>query len=461
MPNTVIRLQEDAAGHVQFYLERPSNWPQSKLLVELQGDPAQPPYSGLNVNPVAAFAVRDAGVALLNDLRRHPAIAQQLAQVLNAPGMITPKPLGIEVESTKADSLPWEALYENTCAFLALDPRWPISRLLQANVDDVQVDYLFCAPLRIAAVLSAPGNIPQTKISSSDEWNSLKQAMATAGPANAGNIQVLALVCEQNLKDAVDASGIPGVRTEFIRDRGQLAREIRTFGPHILHFFCHGASEDPPYLRIGSLLNWEREENGTILFEGKDIRLDADPNQSVWLVVLNCCETASGGVAEVRGVRNLAANLVRSGFPAVLGMREPVDAGNARLLTQEFYRELFSFVFGLPVGGPPISVEWSTMLVEGRQTLKATLGPGRIDAACHIKEWAIPAIYVRMDPFRLRRVSPPNTLSDSDRQRLMAQLAELQKKRNDALQFPLTVERKNMMLAEFDAKINDIEKQFL
>jgi hypothetical protein len=243
----------------------------------------------------------------------------------------------------------------------------------------------------------------------------------------------------------------------MITRQGEIGRLIREFCPHILHFFCHGHSGENSFLRIASTLDREQDQDGTIYLRPGDLRQDVDPDQSIWLVVLNCCDSANA--IRCGDTRNLAASLVRKGFPAVIGMREPVDTNYARVLTEELYSSLVPRLNALP-NGQISALEWAELLVDGRKRLRNDAAPGSgPNAASSSKHWTIPALYMRTLAFRMRKAQP--TISAQEREEILANISELRDQRNAAMPMKLPSAIKQRMLAEFDAQIAQEEARLL
>jgi hypothetical protein len=446
MPPTIIRFLDSQGGDgaVSFFLAKPNG---NATICILQADPTKPPYSNLQ-DPVPAGAVSQAGLALYTQLTGHNAIAAHFNKVFGDTSNDPPRPIGMQVDSVAADALPWETLCGPGGEFLALDRRWPVARLLDPTDDKLKQDYEFSPPLRMAAVLSAWGSDPGKRISSRDEWRSLQRSIlqnAGAGPAS-----LLILLCEPNLKQEIDQAGHPNIRTELITGQNQMSQLIRDFRPHILHFFCHGFSGAKSFLRINTAADKQSNADGRIYLVPSDLRQSINGDESIWLVVLNCCDSANA--SRSGDTRNLAAALVKRGFPAVIGMREPVESNYARLLTEELYGELLPRLAALP-DGQVSPLEWAALLVPGRIRLRNDSAPldAGPDAAASTKHWAIPALYMRTFPFQMRKIAAK--LPDADRQRVVAKLSELRDQRASLLQMPLSAGRKQEMLAEFDQLI--------
>jgi len=454
MPPTIIRFLDSQGGDgaVSFFLAKPNG---NATICILNADPSKPPYSNLQ-DPVPAGAVSQAGIALYQQLTGHKAIAAHFNTVFGDTSNDPPRPIGMQVDSVAADSLPWETLCLPGGEFLALDRRWPVARLLDPTDDKLKQDYEFSPPLRLAVVLSAWGSDPGKRIPARDEWRSLEESIlknAAAGPTS-----LLILLCETNLKQEIDQAGYANVRTALITGQNPMSQLIREFRPHILHFFCHGFSGAKSFLRINTVADKESNADGKIYLMPSDLRQSINGEETIWLVVLNCCDSANA--ARSGDTRNLAAALVKRGFPAVIGMREPVESNYARLLTEELYGELLPRLAALP-DGQVSALEWSAMLVPGRMRLRDDSAPPNAgpDAAASTKHWAIPALYMRTFPFQMRKI--PAKLPDPDRQKVVAKLAELRDLRMSVLQGPASADKKLNMLAEFDRLIQAEEAKLL
>jgi hypothetical protein len=454
MPGTIIRFldRQDQPG-MWFFLAKPNGDPTFR---EFHGDPGQPPYAALLQPTVQPGEVGTAGLALYEELLKHSAVANHFKEVFRDTATNPPRPIGMQVDSALADSLPWETLCKQKGDFLALDQRWPVVRMLEPTDDRLRQDYEYVAPLKIAAVLSAWGSAPERRIGAKEEWKALEQSIVKNPTASASHL--LVLVCEASLKQEIDQAAYPNVEVQLITDQNQTSRLVRAFKPHILHFFCHGHSGEKSYLRLNTAFDQASNSDGSIYLLPGDLRQDIDAEESAWLVVLNCCD---GALATQSGdTRNLAASLVKAGFPAVIGMREAVDSNCARLLTQELYMELLPGLAALP-DGQVSPIEWAALLVSGRKRLRNDNAPldAGVDAATSTKQWAIPALYMRTLPFRMRKLQP--RLADVDRQRVIAKLGELRDQRNSAMQMPLPAAIKQQMLGEFDQLIRVEEGKLL
>jgi hypothetical protein len=107
----------------------------------------------------------------------------------------------------------------------------------------------------------------------------------------------------------------------------------------------------------------------------------------------------------------------------------------------------------VPVGEQR-SVEWAEFL----QRVRLHLAGNTINAKTS-KRWLLPMLYARTDPFVIKRGKAD--LPEAEATRLKAELETLKKRRDEAMQLPLSTDLKLAMKAEFDARIKQIEVQLV
>ena len=116
--------------------------------------------------------------------------------------------------------------------------------------------------------------------------------------------------------------------------------------------------------------------------------------------MLNCCESAAAGPRD--NLQSLALMLVRdAALPAVVGMREPVSSIDASTFTRAFYSALLAEVDGRRAGTVPADepLNWARYAVRARTTLLDRYQMPRTEAAESTREWTLPVVYLRPDPF--------------------------------------------------------------
>ena len=429
MPRTVVRFQESNDGITRFSLEYPKAYP-NNWLYPLQSDPNQPPFNDMRTGDGSPDRVLQAGKKLFDELHSHPAVAPAIqAALLEKEGGCSPICVRLD-DSTRADDLPWEAVCENE--FFGLDLRWPVVRMREVTDADPVPIYTLEPPLRITAVLSAAANDPQKRVSGNTQWEHIYETLTQhLAEADTVPVSLTVLTGEEELLETINKLKQPWVHAEFISgDKPSLLAAIQKSRPQLLHFFCHGTSEDTPHLRIGSRLDWEAEQDPSIAISARELRQYADPKQNTWLVTLNCCE----GAARTADARSLASSLVAAGFPAAVGMREPIDVVHAHALCKAFYPAIMKLIREIPEGQPEKEIEWAKALVEARSALveKCVVGAALQVAAKGCKVWTIPAFYTRREPFLLKRVAPAPPGLSEQKKRLIEFLRALQQQRAKA-----------------------------
>jgi CHAT domain-containing protein len=456
MPRTIVRVQENFEGPDRFFLEAPKTVPGGRVGYTLASQPGATPFAELRNGAPLAEGVRVAGASLYTALSQHPAVLQAFATALTQM-QGGESPICILLESANADLLPWESLYENVNGFLALDSRWPIARLKEAQVD-VIAEFTLVPPLRILAVLSAAGSDDTLRAPGMPEWEALWTALMANQAANGIPVRLQVLVGEDDLKSHIDAIVRPPrleVAVELISDKDKVLDTILSFRPQLLHFFCHGNTKGTPHLSIGTRGDWEGLGDGSVAITANELRQQGDKGQAVWLVTLNCCESA----AQSKDARNLASSLVTAGFPAALGMREMVDTQNAHLLTRSFYRTTLQLISAVPENAAARTFEWPCTLLAARNRLATDNGPKGVplpEAAREAKQWTIPVMYTRVEPFLLKRVVANPAI---DKLQLARTAQEIQKKYNEVATMELPAGLKEGILADFQKELKQIEAQ--
>jgi hypothetical protein len=454
---TVIRIQELPDGSKSFFsLENPNSYPGSDKVFELKSLAEQSPFSDMHLGDGSPNWVMQAGRLLFDELAMHPAVGASMAEALKElHGGCSPLYLRLD-DVTVAEELPWESVCLKNNDFLALDDRWPVVRVRKAIEVDPRLLYDFEAPLRITAILSAAGADATTRAPALPQWTALYAPILKAlAKPGAIPVALTILVGEESLRDHIRSLNQSWIHCAFITDKSELLQDIKDSHPHILHFFCHGTSEEIPHLQIGSFIDWEAEREGTLAITAMELRQLADPKQGIWLVTLNCCESAT----QARDGRGLASSLVAAGFPAALGMREKIDVGLSHTVCESFYPALLELIAKPLPDGPSCEIEWAQALCRVRAKLADSNQNGKPtqEAARSCKSWTIPALYSRSEPFGLKRIVPQATvpgLSPAKR-RQIDYILELQKQRTKAAEDykDLPREALDAILADFDAQL--------
>lgn len=462
---TVVRIQE-LDGNATFSLESPPTYKLASRPCPLLSKPDKPPFCDLLNAVTSANFVRAAGRKLFDDLIQHSAVGEAMTQALRQTFEgCSPIHVRMDDDVSVAADLPWEAICNSDGDFLALDNRWPVVRVRRATKTiDPPLQFDFEPPLRITVVLSAAGDTSATRVPSAPQWNAIwgavQQGLARPNPLP---IQLTVLVGEEALRDQIVALNQPWIKCDFIADSDTLLKTIRESQPKILHFFCHGTSEETPHLLIGTRLDWEAEQAGSIAITAEELRGQADPEKEIWLVTLNCCESAT----QARDGRRLATSLVEAGFPAALGMRESIDVQLAHSICDSFYPALLDLIDKAAAGGPNLDLEWGQALCQVRYKIAKDCAKGITaqQAARDCKTWTIPALYARIEPFILKRIAPhaeetPAPVLSEARKRQFDLILELQRQRTKAAEDykDLAPEDLRDLLADFDAKLDEARR---
>jgi hypothetical protein len=350
-------------------------------------------------DPPSGDNMREVGSLLLEQLGSHPAVADAVRNALMTP---TDEccPLYVRlVGSEQAGEYPWETLFDARSGFLALEGRWPIARIA-AQVPRQQDLRTFLGPLRIMLVMSALG------VSATDEWMALHDALTalrgeeplTWGEQGLGlelDIWVGQADLAKQIASDLDEMGVPGT-VSLLTDSARLLADVKRFDPHILHLFCHGTGGPTPLLQLATRRDHVLGVSSSILIEPLQFR---DRTGSTWLVTLNCCE----GGSDANGARSIAYLLVNVGYPAIVGMREPVSAKNASLFARSFYASLLSYAGRNLVPGTEFDLEIAIALVAPRRDLRDQFDEQTpTDKAAKHRDWTLPVLYVRPDPLRVK-----------------------------------------------------------
>ncbi len=163
-------------------------------------------------------------------------------------------------------------------------------------------------------------------------------------------------------------------------------------------------------LQIATRGDHARGQGSSIVLEPLQLR---GVGHAAWLVTLNCCE----GGSDAEGARSLAALLISAGYPATVGMREPVASAHAAVFARGFYTLAAAAARRAAAAGQEAELELAAALVDPRRALR-DLHRDDATAAEHHREWTLPVLYVRPDPLRIARVKADPTHSAEERKRL-------------------------------------------
>lgn len=449
LSRTRIEFVENLGNDAQVYfrLYEPTDVPDARKQERINCDVDQPPFADLaalapGAPPAGAPLVRDVGESLYGRLAAHPGVAAVLQRVVAAgPGDYCP--VYLEITGEAAEALPFETLFVPGHHFLALDERTPIVRVATArgNATDV-TERLYDPPLRIAAVISAAGRDRYED----KEWSSLRSAIADSPVP----VKLQVFVGRRPLYDAIVGENDGRFAVEMIPDEvDTLVDRIKRFAPSILHLFCHGVTDPAPYLQVATPRTHDNGEEP--LYIGQtDLEGLAD---SLWLVTLNACD----GAGPIKDAHSMALALANRGVPAVVGMREAIDASHANTFANAFYEAMLAELDRVLQPGAVDALDWACLLRKPRARLRAQAQGTPHESAERSKAWSLPVLYVRPGDFRLQRPAPSgHDDSPEDRRVRYSELRMLVETRAR-----LHPDTPAAMLAEIDARIAKLEASLL
>jgi hypothetical protein len=357
-----------------------------------------------------ANAVQERGRIVRTSLRKHPGVAKLLDQLEMTPkGEI--KPLYVAIAEGEAEQITWETLCDTQDSFVALDPRWPIGRISDPVAGRSFPPAVLHPPIRVMAVVSAFKVHDQQR-----EWD-LFHAAATAARANGLDVRLKLLVAHPDLRATIDASIAGGegwVEVGHVEKTAQrLVQDICAWKPEILHFFCHGISDETDqWLELATALDYKTPATkaGSVKVRVAQLTDLTSVLPDPWLLTLNCC--SSGQAAEE--LQSMAHQVVSAGFPAAVAMLEPVAAGDAYEFTRSFYASLFEALRRVELElakQDRVTFEW----VEPMYSARAALSDLHAGDPKNCREWALPVLYVRgIEPFFFTRPAPAAVFDTSD-----------------------------------------------
>lgn len=399
-----------------------------------------------NRTPPDAEGVRKVGEMLLQELTAHPGVRQALDVALTD-GSGAPWPIYLRLGSDEAAVLPWETLFHERSSFLALDGRWPIARISDLLPQEQDMRY-FDPPLNLTVVLSAAG------VDARPQWEHLRDAVLGA-PLD---VRLRAVIGDGALHSAAGAEvrqlGDPRLAVAPLAGKAELLAEIQASDPHILHVFSHGRGDYSPRLELATARDHVLGRSSVIVEPG-ELRGIA-PN--AWLVVLNCCR----GGADTADSRSLAHRVVGAGYPAAIGMREPITDTDGHLVTRSFYPGLLARLAELLTPGSVAELDWSADLHRPRQQLRdkyldsvtadEAVGPSQL--AARYRDWAVPVLYVRPEPLTVETVEVNPALSPDRRTYLLTLLQQTSR-----IRLNLHAATPAAALAEIDRRIERTKRE--
>lgn len=348
----------------------------------------------------AVGGVRLRGLWVRDALYQHQGVATLLGQLSQVPnGQI--HPIFVRLRDGNAEMISWETLCDSQDQFLALDSRWPVGRISDPMATAHRPSPVFRLPVKILAAISAIGVPNQQK-----EWKVLLTALDRARK-NGLDLEALVLIGDSSWRPEVEAAIAaqrPWLRVSHVEKTGaRVVQEITEWQPNIVHFFCHGYSGMAGQaLELATNTDYQTgATTGSVRIAARNLEDLGQNLANPWLMTLNCCS----GAEAASDLQSMAHAVVASGFPAAVGMLEPVDATDAHEFTRAFYSTLFSQLRQVRTalqGKARVPFEWAGAMYDARSAI-CQLHQHDAPSA---REWALPVLYVRgMDPLNFE--NPP------------------------------------------------------
>ncbi len=390
LQRTIVSIEQDAGGDLIARLMKADFSPPN----------ARDPFSlGYNAGAFPAMddeqKVQQYGSLLRDSLNKHPAIQSVLQSIFQLPAGQS-RTLCFEIVSRLGEQIRWEALCDDEGNFVALDSRCRLGRIAdEVSSQDTGVRP-FKLPLKIGAFMSAAGR------DATPEWSAFTSAYDAARQANLP-IEARVYLGQQDLLDAaaaeIAAGKHPGLSI-FPMPGSDLDVEsaLNDWQPHIVHFFCHGsAGYGKAYLELATILDHENQDpEGSVIVEVNSLVV-VEGVRNAWLVVLNCCE---GATADER-LSSMAFRIVANGsVPAVIGMQEPIPAGDANVFCATLYPEIFKLLAGVAKGAmeKPLVLDLTGALVPARRAIRNRHKKQLTD----FRNWTLPVLYVQREPLQVQ-----------------------------------------------------------
>jgi|KBSMisStaDraftv2_1062788.scaffolds.fasta_scaffold169900_2 hypothetical protein len=318
----------------------------------------------------SAGDVQASGARIFDELCKNREVKKAIERALDGDS----QPIYINATTIPAQAVRWEALWGAPAGFVSLDQRWPIARV--AGADVARTPITFAQPLRILAVISAEGRPGEP------EWRALQDA-AEAATRSGLAVQIHVLTGEAALFQALQpppANWITVAPVPATVD--ELSVEVGRFGPHVLHFFCHGQVDaGNAYLEIMG-------NNRELQLSIRDL-LQIPGLDNVWLVVLNSCL----GGASMQDYPSMAYRIVSDGkVPFAIGATENVEVRDANTFSRAFYnRLLFTFGEGIKkaTANGVLTLEWGAALHAARRAISQAYQ----DKPATFHQWTLPILY--------------------------------------------------------------------
>jgi tetratricopeptide (TPR) repeat protein len=231
-----------------------------------------------------------------------------------------PLQLHLELSEGAVQAVPWEYL-ANDDGFLAEDAaNFTLSRHVELGRKKPKAVGLEL-PLRLLVVVSSPLDLePQRQLDADRE----------------------VVLIRRGTKELVDAGELE-IEVEDIVSLAQLRATLDSYKPHLVHFTGHGFPPPAPTKSGGLLL--ENKEGNQSFVGAEDLAKVFTDRPQLRAIVLSACVTALPDTSQA--IESTAAQLIKTGVPAVIAMQESIRDDSATLFAQHFYSALAQ---GEPIG---------------------------------------------------------------------------------------------------------------
>lgn len=251
--------------------------------------------------------------------------------------------------------LPWEFLYDREAKeFILLSAGTPLVHHLE--LPEAMRPLAVQPPLRALVMVASPTDYEPLDVER--EWSQLQQAL-----------------------EPLEKQGVLAVDRLAKATLPALQSQLRKGEYHIFHFIGHGAFETGDGAPEGVLLVEDDHRRGRKV-TGRDLAIYLRDEDTLRLVVLNCCEGARTSPRDI--FAGVAQTLSRRGIPAVIAMQFEISDTAALVFAGEFYRALAD---GWPA---------DAALAEAR---KAIYGSG------NAVEWGTPVLHMHAPDGRIFELS--------------------------------------------------------
>ena len=358
-----------------------------------------------------ANAVKERGRLVRESLRTNPAIATLLDRLEQTPqGDV--QPLYVVIAEGEAEQITWETLCDTQDEFVALDPRWPIGRISDPVAGRSQPPAVLRTPIRVMVVISAFKVRGQQR-----EWEMFRAA-AVKARSDGLEVRLKFLVGETSLRTSIEQAtvqqGLNWIEVSHVdKTASRVVQEITDWQPNVLHFFCHGISDDTDQsLELATAGDYSTPGtvSGSVKIRTQQLANIVPLLSDPWLLTLNCC--SSGQAANE--LQSMAHRVVSAGFPAAVAMLEPVASDDAHEFTRSFHAALFSGLRRAAAAlahTPRVEFEWVELMYAARAALRDLHN----DDPDNCREWVLPVLYVRgIEPFTFTQPSARASNEEGD-----------------------------------------------